>query len=506
MGSQLSFSEAFGKAVHDAGTKQGKLAVAMRYHCPPRLIEDDYAELPHALLGSGSTASVRLWKHRRGGSDVAVKSFAVASLGPRERRSVINECRILLSVDHPNVCRALDIYQSNDEVHIVMEKIGGGDMCSFIERNRLGEVAAAEATRQMLAALSYLHGQGILHGDVKLENCLYDPQGAGYVQLIDFSSSRVLHHDSPADGRVGGTLPYAAPEVLRGKPGCKSDVWSLGVCVFTMITGSLPFAGADADALSRSISCGKFERTPAWDKLRAPVKDFVLSLLSVSVDARPSACEALGLPWLRQAHRADCSADVLDALLCFDEIGHVRRACLLAAAWSASSPECSEARKAFSVLDRSNRGIVSAEDLCTLLPDDAHCKARRAFDAVDQKGRGAVHYSELLAALIAAGVLPLRDEALGMAYQRIRCEDIEIVGLSQTSLDRISQAGFARFVLGGSLSTSSDGCEDLCEIDACADHQSFSDCEDCETTNAEKTSHQIVMTASFGRSPEAKAC
>ena len=205
-----------------------------------------------------------------------------------------------------------------------------------VARPRYNAVGAASVMRELVDAVAYLHEMGIAHLDLKPENVLLksDETDACDVRLVDFGSARFVGRDRiggadsaavggglrPADanaladakregkpqGPAGATPAYAAPEVLRGETFDESaDVWSLGVILYLLLTGTHPFdSGNDADdgevtrrVLAGAEAAGAFDG-PEWARVPGGVKPLVRKLLSADAASRPSATEVLAHPWL----------------------------------------------------------------------------------------------------------------------------------------------------------------------------------------------------------------
>merc|ERR1712139_469351 len=135
---------------------------------------------------------------------------------------------------------------------LVMECCEGGELLDRLRAvDRFPEREAADVTQQMLLAVHYIHCHGIAHRDLKLENFLYDRQGSSFVKLIDFGFSRYLQGEGVSELRrmktACGTLSYVAPEVLTDQYTNQCDLWSMGVIVFIMVSGTMPFQGKSGE-------------------------------------------------------------------------------------------------------------------------------------------------------------------------------------------------------------------------------------------------------------------
>ena len=144
-------------------------------------------------------------------------------------------------LDHPNIIKILDYIEEGDKSYIIMEYASEGELFDRICRSKLTEKEARNLFSQLLDAVDYCHKKGILHNDIKLENILLQDSK---IKLADFEFSGKPYC---------GSIPYAAPEVFQRKPlyNFKSDIWSLGIVLYAMVAGFLPF---DADGDDRMIS------------------------------------------------------------------------------------------------------------------------------------------------------------------------------------------------------------------------------------------------------------
>lgn len=292
----------------------GPEVVAGRYHKAPASVDDEYC-VSKKIIGIGMSGAVHKGVHRRTGREVAVKALGLSMLGTEAQLSktakhFAREIEILMRVDHPHVVKLHDVFETPSDITIVMELLHGGSLHGVAEgRDRFPEGDASPITRQMLLAISYLHEQSIVHRDVKPDNFVFEGPdfGGGLLKLIDFGLSKYWKPEKRIT-KAAGTLLFQAPEVLEHSYDYRCDLWSLGVIVFYLLMGHLPFpaerplyAGDDADKrLMRRIRRGAYEigdRT-CWEQLSEDSRDIVISLLRVDPQERPSADAALQHVWL----------------------------------------------------------------------------------------------------------------------------------------------------------------------------------------------------------------
>ena len=223
---------------------------------------DDGASLPppalpgyriQRLIGAGGSARVYLAVQQAYPRQVAIKLLSPEALAvPAARNRFQQEAAIVQRLDHPNIVRVLDAGFHGKTPYLAMEYLRGGDL-NWNLRAGLHMQNVLMVAKEIASALDYAHGKGVVHGDVKPENILFNAQGTAL--LADFGIATVLARGAGqgAAPRLG-TPPYASPEQLRGEPlDGRSDFFNLGVVFYAMLTGRMPFGGSDAahEAASR---------------------------------------------------------------------------------------------------------------------------------------------------------------------------------------------------------------------------------------------------------------
>jgi len=240
------------------------------------------------VLGTGSYGTVWSAWEAETARKVAVKVIDKSGLDESHLAGVRLEIEILGRAVHPYIIRMHDMVETDEAIHIVMEYATGGDLYHQISLH--GPLREAEACRlfaQLVIALHYCHSVVLCcHGDIKLENMLFDSVRTRNVKLVDFglgsliSESRVLH-------RHRGTPAYAAPEVIAnsedGYDGPAADIWSAGVVLFVMLCGYLPFEDESFFGLSDKICAGQYEMAATVSK---EAQDLIAGLLDVDATER----------------------------------------------------------------------------------------------------------------------------------------------------------------------------------------------------------------------------
>jgi serine/threonine-protein kinase len=233
-------------------------------------------------LGSGGFGSVYLAEDTWIDKKVAIKVPHRQNLDFGE---LLREPRLLASLSHPNIVTVLTAEKQDDVFFIVMEYVPGDTLETVIERDGMLDLARAlDYTCQICNAMDHAHKQGIIHRDLRPGNVLVTDQGI--LKVADFGTSRFL--EIAAHGStVIGSPPYMAPEQFRGKAVFASDIYSLGVTMYQMLTGMLPYdtpAPSDIDKLmSGELVSPPRLKNPAIPK---SVNDIVLRAMAPEVTAR----------------------------------------------------------------------------------------------------------------------------------------------------------------------------------------------------------------------------
>ncbi|PVU98985.1 hypothetical protein BB560_005571 [Smittium megazygosporum] len=273
-------------------------------------------QITDQVLGSGTFAKVHLAIRKDTNEQVAVKIMDKkdnnhGSIGGGT--NYIDEINLLKAFDHPNIVRVFEVQESEKQVYIFMPLISGGDLFDHITKSSsLSEQETKFITYQLLLALKYLHERGISHRDVKPENILLGSKETySRVYLSDFGMARVVNEGSRMK-TICGTFQYIAPEIINtglkrpisGKIGygLAVDCWSLGVVIYAMLSGMLPFHSPDGNdqALFAQILNGKLDLTPpVWNSISDHGKDFVQLFMVKDPNSRMTIKEAFNHPWMK---------------------------------------------------------------------------------------------------------------------------------------------------------------------------------------------------------------
>ena len=275
------------------------------------LIIQDYRLI--RTIGSGSTGKVKLAEHVQTGEQIAIKVVprlhttkgqrSKESIVSRERR-ILREAAILYLVDHPNIVQLKDLVITDDYFFLLFEHIQGQELLDHIcDRKKLSERRAKCYLGQLLSAISYCHAYGIVHRDLKIENVIIvDPQKENpVVKLVDFGLSN-FYHPRHRLTTYCGSLYFAAPELLSGRPYCgpEIDIWSLGVIMYVMLAGKVPFDDPSLTALHSKIKRGIFSMP---SDISPVAQDLLRGMLCVEPENRLRLSQVINHPWFEEGSR-----------------------------------------------------------------------------------------------------------------------------------------------------------------------------------------------------------
>jgi len=340
--------------------------------------------------------------NRHSGLKFAVKMFQLQRISRRYRDMLVNELEVLLSVDHPHVVRLVDVYQSDETLSLVMERLEGGELAEHMSSSsrwskRCAEDSAAQIARQMLLSVSFIHSQGIVHRDIKPDNFLFSREDSNFLVLIDFGFSRFFHQGESML-EVCGTPGFVAPEVMAGDgyTAGSCDLWSVGVIVSAMLNGCMPFSGS-----GKPTRWGKL--TKLWGGISAHAQDFVQQLLTEIPEMRLTAEQALAHPWIK-SHSLSSSMPpsvvddhISEALALCQQVSKFHQACVREVARALPKDERSKAHDIFMSLDQSQSETVKLHVVRRLLEacrgsdgqgDVLECLTEFRDDAVGDSFRG----------------------------------------------------------------------------------------------------------------------
>lgn len=246
-------------------------------------------------IGKGNFAKVKLAKHMPTGKQVAIKIIDKTQLSVSGLQKLFREVRIMKTLDHPNIVKLFEVIETERCLYLVMEYASGGEIFDYVVANgRLKEKDVRAKFRQIISAVHYCHEKNIVHRDLKAENLLLDRDLN--IKIADFGFSNEFRHGCKLD-TFCGSPPYAAPELFQGKKydGPEVDVWSLGVILYTLTSGCLPFDGLNLKELKERVMKGKY-RIPFY--MSTDCENLLKKFLVINPTKRTTLENVMRDPWL----------------------------------------------------------------------------------------------------------------------------------------------------------------------------------------------------------------
>ncbi|XP_029877667.1 serine/threonine-protein kinase SIK2 isoform X2 [Aquila chrysaetos chrysaetos] len=209
-------------------------------------------------LGKGNFAVVKLARHRITRSEVAIKIIDKSQLDAVNLEKIYREVQIMKMLDHPHIIKLYQVMETKSMLYLVTEFAKNGEIFDYLaSHGRLSESEARRKFWQILSAVEYCHGRKIVHRDLKAENLLLDNNMN--IKIADFGFGNFYKSGEPLTTWCGSP-PYAAPEVFEGQQyeGPQLDIWSMGVVLYVLVCGALPFDGPTLPILRQRVLEGRF--------------------------------------------------------------------------------------------------------------------------------------------------------------------------------------------------------------------------------------------------------
>ncbi|XP_053521995.1 MAP/microtubule affinity-regulating kinase 3 isoform X3 [Artibeus jamaicensis] len=253
-------------------------------------------------IGKGNFAKVKLARHILTGREVAIKIIDKTQLNPTSLQKLFREVRIMKILNHPNIVKLFEVIETDKTLYLIMEYASGGEVFDYlVAHGRMKEKEARAKFRQIVSAVQYCHQKRIVHRDLKAENLLLDADMN--IKIADFGFSNEFTVGNKLD-TFCGSPPYAAPELFQGKKydGPEVDVWSLGVILYTLVSGSLPFDGQNLKELRERVLRGKY-RIPFY--MSTDCENLLKRFLVLNPVKRGTLEQIMKDRWINAGHEED---------------------------------------------------------------------------------------------------------------------------------------------------------------------------------------------------------
>ncbi|NWI07614.1 MYLK3 kinase, partial [Tichodroma muraria] len=262
-------------------------------------VTTSYSVCRHQVLGGGRFGQVHKCTEISTGLNLAAKIIKVK--GAKEKEEVKNEINIMNQLNHVNLIQLYDAFETKNNITLIMEYLDGGELFDRItdENYHLTELDAILFTKQICEGVHYLHQHYILHLDLKPENILCVNHTGNQIKIIDFGLARRYKPCEKLKVNFG-TPEFLAPEVVNYDfVSFPTDMWSVGVITYMLLSGLSPFLGeTDAETMNYVVNCSWDFDAEAFEQLSEDAKDFISRLLVKEKSCRMSATQCLKHEWL----------------------------------------------------------------------------------------------------------------------------------------------------------------------------------------------------------------
>ncbi|XP_053570522.1 serine/threonine-protein kinase 17A [Bombina bombina] len=277
-----------------------------------------YTISPGHELGRGKFAVVRKCVEKDTEKEFAAKILRKRRKGQDCRMEILHEIAVLeLARDSPWVIKLHEVYETASEMILVLEYAAGGEIfnqCVAESEEAFKEKDVQRLMRQILKGVSFLHRHNVVHLDLKPQNILLTSDSPlGDIKIVDFGISRIMNNKELRE--IIGTPEYVAPEILNYEPiSTATDMWSIGVLAYVMLTGTSPFLGDDKQQTFLNISQLNINYTDdEFDGISESAIDFIKALLVREPEGRATAEECLQHPWLAHGDLPDPFGSAMNA-------------------------------------------------------------------------------------------------------------------------------------------------------------------------------------------------
>ena len=376
-------------------------------------------------IGEGGFGKVTTIIHKKTGQLRAMK------LIKKSEEFGFDEVENLMLLNHPNIMKLYEYFYEKDNIYIIMEYIRGDELFTKInEIHCFSEEVAAIIIKSIFQGVAYCHSLGIVHRDLKPENILVPTGNINIdytlLKIIDFGASVLMKGRKKITFRFG-TPYYIAPEVLQQSYNEKCDIWSIGVILYLLLTGTVPFDGENDEEIWRKIINDEINySSPKIKNLSPEAKDLLKKLLIKNPDKRLSASEALEHIWIKKyaphtkVNRA-FSRKIYNNLKNFQEKSQFSSAVVtFITNYMMNDEELKSLKKLFFELDIKGKGVITKEDLFRGMDECFEHKITQEevdqiFSNIDYDNNGTISFDEFLKAAIDKKKL-LTDEKLKAAF------------------------------------------------------------------------------------------
>jgi calcium-dependent protein kinase len=395
------------------------------------------------VLGEGSYGKVNKVIHKKlniiRAMKIIDKRSSNGTISEENTKDLIREINILKSLDHPNIIKIYEYFNTKNKIYITFEYCSGGELFDKISSiKNFKESNIAYLLKQLISAVNFLHSNGIIHRDLKpeniiLENKTKEGEETFIIKLIDFGTSQIYANKTNTKKRKFkeciGSSYYMAPEVISENYNEKCDCWSLGIIMYMLLSGIAPFNGSDDNEIIYNIKNSKLEFPKKYfENISKEAINLIKNLLNRDVEKRFSMKEALEHEWLKkkklimnennkekkeevEEENFDCIDSqkleiIKKNLRKFNSNLKFQQACVSYIVHNMlKKEEIEEYRKIFQKFDTSSDGRLTREELIKgfsqmMSKGEANNEVNRLFDIIDNDKNNFIEFEEFLSAFM----------------------------------------------------------------------------------------------------------
>ncbi|SCM22093.1 calcium-dependent protein kinase 6, putative [Plasmodium chabaudi chabaudi] len=352
------------------------------------------------ILGCGAFGEVHLVE------DNICKLYKVVKILKKKKMKNIKvneEINVLIYLDHPNIIKIFDVYESVNCTYIVMELCEGGELMNKIKKpENFSENYIKNIMFQILCAIAYMHSNNIAHKDLKPENILFKTDGYDSLKIIDFGLAELINKSEGISKTAAGTVLYMAPEVFKKKFTIKCDIWSAGVIMYFLFTKNLPFTGSTYEEVKQNI----FNNEPDYQSLKLKMSKPALHLLKLMLEKdynkRPMAAVLLHHPWFQgYFDPIDILPSTLNNIKSYMKHSNIRNVIvnIMAHELCVINNHIKYINDIFLKIDANHNGSLSHREIYNVLSNAGVKKwdINRIIQALDVNDKGCITYTEFIA-------------------------------------------------------------------------------------------------------------
>ena len=368
-----------------------------------------------SMLGHGAFGKVRLYRDRNYKDLLfAIKTLKKEGISPYQFNLLKTEVSILSDLDHPNIVKYFGTFEDEYYIHILMEYLKGHDLNKMITLKKytgFEEKDMSKIIEQLLKALSFIHSKNIIHRDIKPENILFsNKKDYSTLKLIDFGLATTKRNKEEV-----GTPLFMAPEMTKGEAYAKSDIWSVGIIVYYMLTQKYPFPPEKDDdcfqKLFKKIRKDEYDQVPLiQSECSIEAKDFIKRCLAKTLNHRYNTQQCLVHPWIKKYSENNdtktINSDAKTILLEFAKKTALQKEIYYFIAKVSKESDLTDLKNFFTQLDKSNNCILYKDyieygfkEIGIKLTEE---ELKIVWGALDFHKDGKINYSEFLAAMISS--------------------------------------------------------------------------------------------------------